>query len=200
MLGLVVQILLSGNENIEFVSSRLQSTENTRLEAWALYAGLTGESPILGYGYDGLRGAVYGQTFVAFVSKFTSVNVPGVHNYYLGIAVRFGIPALLLSLTICYVAFRTAWQVIFSPIVSSEDKKAYVLPVAMLASAMAEGLFEDTMGATGKGALHGAIFGACSFLVVVYGRRLLYQAESRELSEPIESDAQGITTRNRVSI
>ncbi len=187
MVGLVVQILLSGDENIEFVSSRLQSTENTRLEAWALYARLTAESPLLGYGYDGLRSAVYGAQLVDFVSRFAAINVPGVHNYYLGLAVRFGIPALLLSLAIHFFAFRTAWRVVFSRIVSEEDKKLYILPAAMLTVMAAEGLFEDTMGSTGKGALHGIVFGICAYLMVVYGNQLLANAEQHSRQE--ESDS-----------
>ena len=184
MLGLVVQIALSDNENIEFVSSRLQSTENTRLEAWALYAQLTAKSPILGYGYDGLRGAVYGEQLVAYVSRFANINVPGVHNYYLGIAVRFGIPALILSLCILYYAFRTGARVIFSSSVSDEDKKAYILPLSLIAVVAAEGLFEDTMGSTGKGALHGVMFAIGAYLSIVWGGRLLKDAESKETSAP----------------
>jgi len=179
MLGLLVQILLSGNENIEVVSSRLQSTSNTRLEVWGLYTRLTMESPLFGYGFDGLNRAVYGEKLIEFVSQYRFINVPQVHNHYLGFAVRFGIPGLLIQLSIMFVAFITAWRVVFKrSTISVEDKKAYILPAALLAVALLEGLFEDPMGSTGKGSLHGLVFGTCAYLVVVYGRKLLAEAES----------------------
>jgi O-antigen ligase len=179
ILALLVQILFSGDENIAFVSSRLASTENTRLEVWALYTNLAAQSPFVGYGYDGLRGAVYGQNFIDAFAKYGFINAPGAHNFYLGIAVRFGIPALILSCCILYLSMRTSWQVVFSNIVSERDKQAYILPAAMVAVVAAEGLFEDTMGSTGKGSLHGVVLATCAYISVVYGRRLLKEAEQK---------------------
>ena len=186
MLGLLAQIILLGNENLEIVASRLQSIENTRLEAWALYANLTMESPIFGYGYDGLKNAVYGEKVFAFYSRYGNINVPGVHNYYLGLATRFGIPALILSCCIFFLAFRTAWLVVFNRFVPDREKKAYIMPAALLTVVAAEGIFEDSIGSTGKGALHSAIFGTCAYLMIVYGRRLLDEADTRRFEQAAE--------------
>jgi O-antigen ligase len=184
MMGLLVQILLSGNQDLEFLYSRLQSTENTRLDIWALYGNLVADSPIFGYGYSGLSSAVYGDKVIEYASRRGFVNVPQVHNYYLGQAVRFGVPGLLIVLGILYVSFRTAWQVIFSAAVSVEDKKYYILPVALLAVIALEGLFEDHIGSTGKGSLHGVLFGSSAYLIVVYGRQLLSEAVGKVESVP----------------
>jgi O-antigen ligase len=194
MLGLLVQILLSGNESIEVVTSRLGSTENTRLGAWALYGQLSMESPIFGYGYAGLPKAVYGASLVDFVSRFVTVNVPGVHNYYLGLAVRFGIPAVILSCTIMFLAFRTAWLVVFNKYVPDKEKRAYIMPCAMLTLVTAEGLFEDPMGSTGKGSLHGVMFAISAFLMVVYGRRLLQDASKAEAGDKAKASSRKLVT------
>jgi len=188
MIGLLVQILLSGNQDLEFLTSRLQSTRNTRLDLWSLYGGLAADSPIFGYGYAGLSNAVYGDKVIEFASRRGFVNVPQVHNYYLGLAVRFGVPGLLIVLGILYVSFRTAWQVIFSTAVSVEDKKYYILPVALLAVIALEGLFEDHIGSTGKGSLHGVLFASSAYLIVVYGRRLLSEAAEKAESVSVAAD------------
>ena len=87
---------------------------------------------------------------------------------------------MLLSLTIMFVAFRTGWRVVFNRYVPDKEKRAYIMPCAMLTVVAAEGLFEDPMGSTGKGSLHGAMFAISAFLMVVYGRRLLEDARIAE--------------------
>jgi O-antigen ligase len=182
MVGLLVQIVIGGSDNIDTVSSRLGSLKNDRLGAWILYWGLTLESPIVGYGYDGLKGAVFGQSLAEYIGNFRKVNVPGVHNAYLGFAVRWGFVGLSIFLTIMFLSFRQAWKVIFSPDVSDEDKKVYVLPVAMLLLVALQGIFEDTMGSTGRGSAHGLVFGAAPMLMYIYGGKLLARAQTNKES------------------
>jgi O-antigen ligase len=181
MVGLLAQIIIGGAENISIISERLGSTKNDRLGVWILYWDLALESPIVGYGYNGLKAAVFGQNMADYMGGIRSnVNVPGVHNAYLGFAVRWGFVGASIFLAIFYFSFRQAWRVIFSPIVSIEDKRVYVLPVAMLILVALQGIFEDTMGSTGRGSAHGIIYGSVPILLYVYGGKLLARANAKE--------------------
>ena len=78
---------------------------------------------------------------------------------------------------------RMAWKVIFSRLVDIEEKRVYILPVAIMLVVVLEGLFEDTMGSTGKGTVHGLIFGMGIPVVYLYGKRLLKAAEGSAATE-----------------
>ena len=175
MIGLLLQIIVGDNQDISALSNRLASTENTRLGAWELYLGLVAKSPVYGYGYDGLVGAVYGESIVGLLSNYTRINVPGVHNLYIGFAARWGLVGLVLQLALFYFPAVVAWKVIFGRTVPLADKRVYILPVSLLMIVMLQGLFEDTMGSTGRGTVHGMIYAIGIPIVYLHGLRLLRQ-------------------------
>ncbi len=177
--GLVIQLILGANDDVSMLSERLQSTENTRLDIWKLYLGLTAKSPFFGYAYSGLAKAVYGETFVGLLSSFARINPPGVHNLYLGFAVRWGLPGLFLHMLLFVLPALTAWRVIFNNRVPMEEKRVYILPVALLLVVALEGLFEDTMGSTGKGTVHNLVYALGIPVVYLYGNKLLSVAQER---------------------
>lgn len=180
IVGLLVQTII-GAENVEMLTERLQSTENDRLGAWELYAGLLLKSPVTGYGYEGLSVAVYGETIADLVANYSGrrLKIPGVHNNYLGFAVRWGMVGLALQLTIYYLAFRQAWNVIFSTRVSNEDKRIYILPVTWLMLVALEAIFEDTMSSTGRGTVHGVVYAVAPIILYIYGAKLLDKANEK---------------------
>lgn len=176
IVGLLMQIILGGSESFEFLVRRIASTENTRLEVWKLYLGLVGNSPIVGYGPGGLAGAIYGEQIAGLISSVSRPYVPGTHNAYLGFAARFGLVGLVLYVSIFVISFRRAWRVIFNRNISPKDKELYILPATLLGLVALEGLFEDTMGSTGRGTVHNFIMGMAVPLVFVYGGALLERA------------------------
>lgn len=184
MIALLVQIVIGGNEDLALLGERLASLKNTRSDLWELYLGLAKESPLLGYGWEGLTPAVYGESLVSAIGNFIRVTIPAVHNHYLGFLVRFGAVGLVLNLMIIVLPLLRAWRVVFSPRVAAADKQVYVLPAALLLVVALEGLFEDTMGSTGKGTLHGLIFALAIPVVYLYGGELLSAANAEAASRP----------------
>ncbi|MEE4185767.1 MAG: O-antigen ligase family protein [Gammaproteobacteria bacterium] len=180
MIGLLVQIVIGGNEDLALLGERLASLKNTRSDLWELYLGLAKQSPLLGYGWDGLTSAVYGESLVNAIGNFIRVTIPAVHNHYLGFLVRFGMVGLILNLMIIVLPLLRAWRVVFSPNVALQDKQVYVLPAALLLVVVLEGLFEDTMGSTGKGTLHGLIFALAIPVVYLFGGQLLNAANAEQ--------------------
>ncbi|MDP6616584.1 MAG: O-antigen ligase family protein [Gammaproteobacteria bacterium] len=197
IVGLLIQTIIGGVENLEMLTERLQSTENSRLAAWEMYIRLLMESPIIGYGFEGLVSAVWGETMTNMNAIYSSrrLIVPGVHNNYLGFGVRWGLVGLGLQLTIYTLAFRQAWKVIFSARVAMEDKRIYILPVTWLMLVALEALFEDTMSSTGRGTLHGVIYAVSPIILYVYGARLLDTAD-----EEYEANADQPASSSRSSI
>ena len=176
LVAFLVQLILGGVDDVIYLAERLQSTQNDRLGAWELYLDLALKSPVFGYGYSGLANAVYGETLVSLLRGYRNVSVPGVHNFYIGFAVRFGFVGLGLLLLMFFTAFWYAARVIFSPRVSPEDKQVYILPVALLMLVALQGLFEDIIGSTGRGTLHGVAFAAGFIILRVWGEKLLHSS------------------------
>lgn len=173
VIGALVQAILGGVEDVSYLSERLQSTTNTRLEVWALYWSLALQSPVFGYGPTGLSSAVFGEQLAGLMNLYGRARVPGVHNFYLGLAARFGFVGLGIVLLLFFLGFLRAARVILSKTVSLEDKQVYVLPVVLLLMVALHGLFEDTIGSTGKGTLHSVAFVAGLAIVWPWGTRLL---------------------------
>lgn len=190
MVGLVLQILLGDNENLDMLSGRLGSVTNTRGDIWALYLDLARKSPVFGYGWDGLYAAVYGESLINAIGSYVRVKIPAVHNHYLGYVVRFGVVGLIINLALFVLPLLRAWAVVFSPKVSKEDKKIYVLPAALLLVVALEGFFEDTMGSTGRGTLHGIIFALGVPVVYLYGGKLLREAQQGVTAEAADAAAE----------
>jgi O-antigen ligase len=179
MVGLLAQILIGGNDNLDMLGDRLGSVTNTRGDIWALYLDLARKSPIFGYGWDGLYPAVLGESLISAIGDYVRIKIPAVHNHYLGYVVRFGVVGLVINLLVFGLPLLRAWRVVFSPKVRIEDKKLYVLPAALLLVVALEGFFEDTMGSTGRGTLHGVILALAVPIVYLYGGKLLAEAEER---------------------
>ena len=182
IVGLLAQIILADSQDASMLTDRLASTDNTRLGAWELYWNLTLKSPIYGYGYNGLVGAVYGESLSNTIATYARLTVPGVHQLYLGMAVRWGVVGLILQVALFWFPARVAWKVIFGSKVSDEDKRVYILPVALVMIIMLMGLFEDTIGSTGRGTVHGMVYAMGIPLVYLWGKRLLKRAEAAEES------------------
>jgi len=181
MAALLAQILLGGLDATSFLVDRVASTENTRLDVWDLYLGLYAQKPIFGYSPSGLQGAVYGDSLINLISGLGGrLNIPGVHNLYLGYAVRFGSIGLILVCTIFVVCAIRAIKVVFSDKVTLEDKKLFILPATLVFLIVLQGLFEDTIGSTGKGSVHGLVLGMAIPLVYLYGGKLLRRAEKSD--------------------
>jgi membrane protein implicated in regulation of membrane protease activity len=64
----------------------------------------------------------------------------------------------------------------------------------MLALVAAEGIFEDPMGSTGKGTLHGAVFAVSAFILTVYGRQLLEVASQKQKRHELKSRSRRLVT------
>jgi len=180
IVGLLAQIILADSQDASMLTDRLASTDNTRLGAWELYWNLTLKSPLFGYGYNGLVGAVYGESLSNTLGNYARLTVPGVHQLYLGMAVRWGIVGLILQLALFWFPARVAWRVIFRSKVSEADKRVYILPVSLVMIIMLMGLFEDTIGSTGRGTVHGLVYAMGIPLVYLWGKRLLKEAEAGE--------------------
>jgi O-antigen ligase len=178
--GLLIQISVGASETAA-LGDRLASTENQRLDVWIMYFGLALNSPFIGYGPDGLVPAIYGDSVAALISIAGRAYTPGVHNHYLGFAVRYGFIGLFIFLALLLMPIICAWKVVFSKVVSEADKKVYIMPAALLGIVILEGLFEDNVGSTGRGTLHGIALGFAVPLVLVYGRRLLNEAGTDQL-------------------
>lgn len=179
IVGLIGQLVLTGNEEAAMIGNRFKSTDSERFEIWALYLDLFFKSPVFGYGYEGLTPAVYGEKLADALGSFVRLQIPHVHNHYLAFAVRFGAIGLVLTTAIFFVAIKCSFKVIFNPRIDLEDKKQFVLPAALVAVVAAEGLFEDTMGSTGRGTLHNVIYAMAIPLVYVYGNKLLAEADDK---------------------
>ena len=177
IVGLLAQIILADSQDASMLTDRLASTDNTRLGAWDLYWNLALQSPVYGYGYNGLSGAVYGESLSNAIANYARLTVPGVHQLYLGMAVRWGFVGLILQLALFWFPARIAWQVIFRSNVSDEDKRVYILPVALVMIIMLMGLFEDTIGSTGRGTVHGMVYAMGIPLVYLWGKQLLKKDE-----------------------
>ena len=186
VVGLLVTAIIGGpGANVETVTERLQSLDSSRYEAWIAWLEVGFRKPIIGYGFEGLAKAFYPEELLRIISSFRRISAPPVHNNFIGFFCRWGVIGLAIFLAVFYFPFRQAWKVIFNDRVPLEDKKLYVLPVALLAQIFLEGLFEDTIGGSGKGNIHNVLFGICPILLYVYGARLLAAAESGDdLREP----------------
>jgi len=176
VLGVAVQLVLSvgSTGDLEMLAGRLQSTESGRTLIWAEYILVALQSPIYGYSPSGMKFALIGGAFGNFLAEQNvSIKVLGVHNSYLGIALRFGFVGLALFMAMLVSAARRAKSVLASKLIPEAEKRNYILPAALIAVLSFVCMFEDKVPGAGKGTTEGFFLYASIFICQVYGARLI---------------------------
>ena len=185
--GLILQIVAGGSSDVTAISDRLQTADTGRTILWARYFPLGLESPIYGYSPTGTERAIVGGSRADFLAGFgVSAAYKGFHNAYLAMFLKFGGVGVGLMLLLLGLAMRRARLIIFSSDVPLDEKKLYVLPVAIMVVISIEAIIEDIISASGKGTIIGLSYFSSLILCEMHGRRLY---EQYVVAKP-ESDVQ----------
>ena len=173
------QLVLSAGDSgiISDLLGRVESVnseEDGRSSIWAAYIEVAARSPIYGYAPSGKSFAIVGGALGEFLeSRGTEVKTAGVHNAYLGIALRFGLVGLGLFLAIIVSALIRARQVLFSKLIPAAEKRIYILPAALIAVIVFTCFFEDRIPGNGKGEIEQFLLYASIAICQFYGSRLI---------------------------
>ena len=176
VLGAAVQLVLSvgSTGDVGALAERMQTTETGRTLIWARYIKVAIESPIYGYSPSGMKFAIVGGGLADYLaSQGAQFNVLGVHNAYLGIALRLGLVGLALFMAMLVSAVGRAKRVLSSKLIPEAEKRNYILPVALILVFCFVCMFEDKVPGQGKGTLEGFLLYASIFICQVYGSRLI---------------------------
>jgi hypothetical protein len=188
MIGLIIQIVgLSEQESFGLIAERMEGTvetKETRLRIWEGYFKLIFQSPIYGYSVSGLMSAFYSdEQLASFGTDRYVVSYAAAHNSYVGLAARFGFVATGIFCGLIFMSLRRAKTVLLSKFVPEEQKRIYVLPVAMLLILCITCLTEDTVPGNGKGNTPTLMMFMLMYLCEFVGRKLLHQYPDCELEE-----------------
>jgi O-antigen ligase len=200
--GLVLQIVASGSADVTAISDRLQTVDTGRTELWARYFPIGLESPIYGYAPSGISRAIGGDAIANFLDSqgASAVKYGGFHNAYLAMFVQFGGVGVGLMFLLLGLAMRRARQVVFSPDIPLEEKKVYVLPVAIMVVISIEAIVEDIISTTGKGTYVGLAYFSSLILCELHGRRLYEQYVVAKPHSDVEAKNQEAVTSEESSI
>lgn len=176
-IGLIMQILVLDTSYFEDLGERLSSTRNTRLEIWARYLESIFREPLLGYGPAGGRNAIYSASVAGLLERY-NIAPTAVHNAMLGTAVRFGIPGLLIYLTLFFTSFKRCFSVLTDRAVPQVKKAYFVLYAALATLFFLEGFFEDNI-ASPRGTLSVMLFSITLVFTLVIGSRILEEAHAQ---------------------
>ena len=181
--GMIVFLMVAGTEvTQDLTSERLTSFRNNRADVWAVYVQSVFDKPLFGWGPSGQTGAFYGERAQKLAEQFTTRGfAPGVHNAILGQAVRFGVPGVILFVSLFGYAFWRAKEIVLSKTIPQNYKVAFSLPLVILVTIFLEGAFEDNF-ATPRGSVVNVLFGTTVILVVMFADRI-----KRQVAKDIES-------------
>jgi O-antigen ligase len=180
-LVVATQLIFSLGSNVETsaLASRLQSADTGRVDLWLGLLPATFESPIYGLAPSDMRYIIVAQekaAYLATLGRDVSGNT-GIHNSYLGTALRFGYVGLALFVALIVFAMKRGYEVLMSKRVPAHEKRIYILPVAMLPAISFQAIFEDYIPGSGKGTVMSIVFYASMLISQVYGTRLLNEYE-----------------------
>jgi O-antigen ligase len=200
--GLVLQIVASGSADVTAISDRLQTVDTGRTELWAYYFPIGLDSPIYGYSVTGIGKAIVGGARANFLDSqgASAVKYGGFHNAYLAMFVQVGGVGVGLLFLLLGLAMRRARQVVFSPDIPLEEKKVYVLPVAIMVVIAIEAIVEDIISATGKGTFVGLAYFSSLILCELHGRRLYEQYVTAKPKNDVDLKNQESLTSEKSSI
>jgi O-antigen ligase len=185
VLGLLLQIFLSGNADLAAIADRLQSADTGRTELWATYIPIGLESPVYGYSVSGSSRALAGEGLADLISQLggSTTRFTAFHNAYLAMFFYFGGVGLGLMLLLLGISIRRAWRVIKSRKIPIEEKKIYIFPATVMVVIAVEALVEDIISATGKGTFVGLMYFCSLIICETHGRRLQEQYEVAEATK-----------------
>jgi hypothetical protein len=113
---------------------------------------------------------------------------------------KFGGIGLGLMLLLLGLAMRRARLIIFSSDIPLDEKKLYVLPVAIMVVISIEAIVEDIISTTGKGTYVGLAYFSSLILCELHGRRLYEQYIIDKPSNDVDVKNQEVVILEQSSI
>lgn len=176
-LVIATQLIFSWGANIETgtLASRLQSAETGRLELWLGLLPTSFQSPIFGFAPSDMRYIVVAQEKAAYLATLgqDAEGNTGIHNSYLGLALRFGYVGMGLFILLIVLAMKRGYEVMMSKSIPMHEKRIYILPVVLLPAISFQAIFEDYIPGSGKGTVMSIVFYGSMVISQVYGTVLL---------------------------
>jgi O-antigen ligase len=206
VLAVVGQLVLSGfTGDIAQLLNRVESVnsaEQGRTDVWLYYLDIAAKSPIYGTAPSGLGYATVGNSSLGeyLINQGVKVGNIGVHNSFLGIALKFGVIGLVLFLAMLFSAMIRARQVLFSNKIPDVEKRIYILPAAMLPVISFTMFFEDVVPGSGKGTVMSILLYASIFICHVYGAKLVNLYELKDSKFKLIQTVEGLKLGSQPSV
>jgi len=205
VLGVVGQLVLSGfSGDIAQLLNRVQdanAAEGGRSDIWIAYIEVAAGSPVYGFSPSGKSFAIVGGSLGDYLAaQGAEIKTQGIHNSFLGIALRLGLVGLTLFLAILVSAMIRARQVLVSKKIPDAEKRIYILPAALMPVITFTMLFEDAVPGSGKGPVAGFLLYAAIVICHVYGSKLINLYERQDGKSKLIQTVEGLKVAAQPSV